>query len=87
MPKVKGPSWNDVHDPKNSNRIESRQINSYTRKIVEHGRTRIRYVCPFCKATVEAYLWSLSGAGKRCLCGALTGSGGATYHFADRGVV
>jgi hypothetical protein len=26
--------------------------------------------CPFCKATVRAYHWSLYGGGKKCSCGA-----------------
>lgn len=30
--------------------------------------------CPFCGNEIKAYLWSLSGGGKRCLCGAIFGS-------------
>lgn len=28
------------------------------------------FACPFCGAEVKAYVWSLSGRGKRCECGA-----------------
>lgn len=28
-------------------------------------------VCPFCEADVVAYVWSLSGNGKKCPCGAM----------------
>ena len=27
--------------------------------------------CPFCDCVVEAHLWSISGSGKRCECGAV----------------
>lgn len=37
------------------------------------GRTTLRIICPFCNGTLTAYLWSLSGCGKRCDCGALLG--------------
>ena len=85
MAKPKGPKWADVHDPKQANRIDRRGF-SYSRKIVQMGKTRIWITCPFCKGTVEAYLWSLAGGGKRCDCGALFGSFGECYHFADRKV-
>ena len=35
--------------------------------------------CPFCGDEIKAFLWSLSGGGKRCNCGALFGSGGRAY--------
>lgn len=31
--------------------------------------------CPFCDTVTEAYLWSLAGSGKKCVCGAKH-----TYH-------
>lgn len=39
--------------------------------IVEFGRTRHLLTCPFCLASVLAYLWSRAGSGKRCSCGAV----------------
>ena len=32
--------------------------------------------CPWCGEEIKAYLWSLSGGGKRCRCGAIFGSWG-----------
>ena len=39
------------------------------------GRSRILAECPFCFQTFWAYIWSLSGGGKKCPnCGAIHGS-------------
>ena len=35
-------------------------------------------VCPYCGATVKAFIWSLAGGGKKCECGALHGGWGYT---------
>jgi hypothetical protein len=43
------------------------------------GRSYCHIRCPFCLETVTAYIWSLSGGGKRCLCGAIHDSMGNTY--------
>lgn len=80
----KGPTWNEVHDPKLGNRIESRQIEGYKRKESRAGKTRVLLSCPFCQGDLWAYVWSLSGGGKRCDCGALAGADGTFHHFADR---
>lgn len=32
----------------------------------EHGRSTIDIECPFCGEVFIAYLWSLSGSGKKC---------------------
>ena len=85
MVKKKGPTWSDVHDPKQGNNIESRGF-GYKRKFEVHGKSRIWFDCPFCKGTVVAYLWSLAGGGKRCDCGAICGGYGVAYHFSDRKV-
>lgn len=37
------------------------------------------FVCPWCGDSVKAYLWSMSGGGKRCLCGAIFSSRGDGY--------
>ena len=45
----------------------------HERKIVSRasGRTLAAIECPFCGCTVQAYVWSLAGSGKRCECGAV----------------
>ena len=35
------------------------------------GQRVVGVLCPFCDCVVEAYLWSISGSGKRCECGAV----------------
>lgn len=35
-------------------------------RISEMGRTRVLIECPFCIGRFWAYVWSLSGSGKRC---------------------
>ena len=43
------------------------------------GRTVVYIDCPFCHTEVKAYLWSLSGGGKRCPgCGAKHNAYGTT---------
>lgn len=38
----------------------------------EFGRTSIEVKCPFCADVFTAYVWSISGGGKKCpSCGAL----------------
>jgi hypothetical protein len=43
----------------------------------QFGRILVRLTCPFCSEPVQAYLWSLSGSGKKCACGAVCGPTGA----------
>jgi len=83
MAQKKGPTWEQINAP-GANNIESRDYPGYTRKWSEHGKARVQVNCPFCKQPVIAYLWSLSGGGKRCYCGAMFGSSGVFHHFADR---
>ncbi|MBN8868000.1 MAG: hypothetical protein J0H98_10645 [Solirubrobacterales bacterium] len=49
-----------------------------TRRSRDHGsgRKAIWIRCPFCAVEVKAFVWSLSGSGKRCECGALFGARG-----------
>lgn len=35
------------------------------------GKSKAKLDCPFCGLTATVYIWSLSGSGKRCECGAL----------------
>lgn len=32
----------------------------------EHGRSTVILTCPWCNTETEAYIWSLSGGGKKC---------------------
>lgn len=80
----KGPTWSQIHDPKNANRIETRDSGGYIRRYEQMGRTRVVLACPFCSAHVTCFVWSLAGGGKRCDCGAMCGSSGHFTHFADR---
>lgn len=41
------------------------------------GRTSVSVTCPVCNAKTTAFLWSLSGSGKLCTCGALLTPAGA----------
>lgn len=42
------------------------------------GRTRVLIRCPFCLSQFWAYVWSISGGGKRCeCCGSMHGSFGS----------
>jgi hypothetical protein len=35
------------------------------------GRKLGKVDCPFCNTVVDCYLWSISGSGKKCKCGAV----------------
>lgn len=49
-------------------------------RLREMGKTRVHIECPFCFARFWAYVWSISGGGKKCPnCGAIHGSFGVAY--------
>lgn len=51
------------------------------------GRTRVQIECPFCSTRFWAYVWSISGGGKRCenkACGAMHTSFGVAYPVEGR---
>lgn len=51
------------------------------------GRSRIEIECPFCLTRFWAYIWSISGGGKKCenkACGAMHTSFGVAYPVAGR---
>ena len=54
----------------NLSKAESRPYVTKEYVSEENGRSHIWLNCPFCKASVKAYVWSLAGGGKRCECGA-----------------
>lgn len=83
----KGPKWSEIApDPTTGvlgNRIEWRE-GRVVRRHSASGRSTVTLCCPFCNSHITAYVWSLSGGGKRCYCGALAGRSGTFYHYADR---
>lgn len=78
MSKPKGPTFAQQNDEN----VETRQWTG-TQGPSTMGRSIVYITCPFCRAEVTAYQWSLSGGGKRCGCGALFGAYGNAYHFLD----
>ncbi len=66
--------------PYNRSPNAAREWRSTGRVISEMGRRRIEIECPFCFATFWAFVWSLSGGGKKCTnCGAIHASFGQAY--------
>ncbi len=56
------------------------------RRISESGRSRILIECPFCETETWAYIWSLSGGGKKCpkkKCGAIHHAISGTWPIAS----
>ncbi len=49
---------------------EERKDNYRTNTVSEFGRSYYFITCPFCGVEVKAYVWSISGGGKKCECGA-----------------
>lgn len=48
----------------------------------EMGKSRVLIECPFCSTQFWAYIWSISGGGKKCenkSCGAMHASFGMAY--------
>lgn len=51
------------------------------------GKSRVEIECPFCLTRFWAYIWSISGGGKKCEnknCGAMHTSFGVAYPVAGR---
>ena len=63
---------------------EQRQYKIHT-EYSEHGRSRIVFACPWCQQDVTAYVWSVTGGGKRCDCGAIFGGSGTGYKLIEGG--
>lgn len=85
--KVKGPSFEEVgrsHRGEDGAReVEERRFTVFRRDLEPPSSIVLFVDCPFCGDEVKAYLWSLSGGGKRCLCGAMLSSRGQAFHFSD----
>lgn len=63
------------------------ECRAYTvhRKTLERPSSIVLYFdCPWCGCEIKAYLWSLSGGGKRCDCGAIFGSRGNGYKLPQK---
>lgn len=72
-------SFNDIRNPN----CEQRNY-TVTGEGLEAPSSRIQWIrCPFCTHEVKAYVWSLSGGGKRCDCGALFNARGIAYKMPD----
>lgn len=68
-------TWEDFHKKGTVHKTYS-----YSRPYSEFAKSSIDIHCPFCEAVVTAYIWSLSGGGKRCDgCGAMFGTGGDAF--------
>lgn len=53
----------------------------------EMGKSRVEIECPFCRTRFWAFIWSISGGGKRCEnkeCGAKHASFGVAYPVVGR---
>jgi len=61
------------------NGAEEREYRVHTSYVEPPSSVVWEFDCPWCGDTVKAYLWSLSGGGKRCLCGAVFSSRGSGY--------
>lgn len=67
-------TWQDVHEKK----VVEKEFTAYL-FASEHGKSTIKITCPFCNNDIIAYIWSISGCGKRCdNCGAML-SGNSAY--------
>lgn len=73
---MNGPRFVDIGDQTETREYEVGSERS------EMGRSTKEIRCPFCRAWVTAYVWSLPN-GKRCECGALFGAEGRVYHWAQ----
>lgn len=75
---MKPTTVNDINKPE----CEARQ---FTLTSLRHsvGRSPLTFLCPFCSNTVHGYLWSMSGGGKRCGCGAICYASGNAYRMPE----
>lgn len=65
----------------------TREFTVSGRRCDSSGRTRVLINCPFCRSQSWAYVWSLSGSGKRCehkACGAMFTSLGQAHPVEGR---
>jgi len=63
--------------------IERRGVTKAWGRTSRMGKTTEHLECPFCHADVLVYVWSFRGGGKKCRCGAMLSSSGATKEVAD----
>ena len=62
---------------------ESRQHRSFNHRS-KFGRSTVDIECPFCQEIVTAYIWSLAGSGKKCVCGAIHVTGSTLKRLTER---
>ena len=86
MAKRKGPTWDEIGENhgKKGNSITQRRYECYYGSS-RHGKSTVRIKCPFCDEMNIAYIWSLSGGGKRCEdCGSMFGSHGEAFQYSHK---
>lgn len=65
---------------------EQRRYEVHRQRLEYPSSITIYFDCPWCGNEVKAYLWSLSGSGKKCHCGAIFGSGSRCYKLPPNSV-
>lgn len=64
--------------------LDQRHIEVHKTGLEHKSSNTIYFHCPFCTIEVKAYVWSWTGGGKRCECGALfTGRSGSAFMWKE----
>lgn len=79
----KGPTFSDAWQQPDA--VEMREYRAHCESMEPPSSIVLYFHCPFCRSEVKAYLWSLSGSGKRCDCGAMFSSRGYGIHWKEGG--
>lgn len=79
MGKRNGPKTQDALNT--PDKVEDRRFTVKSERVEPPSNVVWHFDCPFCKADVKAYLWSLAGGGKRCDCGAMFTHRGLARHW------
>jgi len=67
-----------------NNRLINRRHEGSYHYSGSHGRSTCKIDCPYCGSTVTCFIWSLSGGGKACYCGAVLGSSRSAFVEVER---
>lgn len=77
--KKKGPKHDQLTQLKDAISTLPFEVEAET---LERPSSRVLWIrCPHCHDLEKAYLWSISGGGKRCQCGALLTRSGDAHHW------
>lgn len=78
---TKGPTRDDVIKRKSEISTLPFEVEAET---LEPPSSRVLWMhCPHCSIFLKVYLWSISGGGKRCQCGALLTRHGDAHHWKE----